>query len=179
MHDQETKQRRRILTGGVAAGASTLLLPGQWTRPVVKGVLTPVHAQTTPQQATPPQDAESCPNTDTIEGVSFGCDDDPVTFGFLYSLSNGCLTREPTTEETPDSIVVDFQQTVNGVLLNVIVGGSGFGTTLLCDTPSDADTPWEEDFDVDGVPYRATFTVGRTQTPPTVFVSDILVAPVP
>lgn len=39
--------RRRIVTGGLAAGAATvLLLPGQWTRPIVQAVVLPVHAQT-------------------------------------------------------------------------------------------------------------------------------------
>lgn len=46
MSDTPSTLRRRLLTGGVAAGLSMPLIPTSWNRPVVESVLLPAHAQT-------------------------------------------------------------------------------------------------------------------------------------
>ena len=52
--DQEAKEqpgqgRRQLLKLAGAAGVTTAILPTSWTKPVVKAVLTPAHAETSPK----------------------------------------------------------------------------------------------------------------------------------
>lgn len=46
--EDSSSLRRRILTGGVAAGLTSIFIPAHWTRPIVQAVILPAHAQTSP-----------------------------------------------------------------------------------------------------------------------------------
>lgn len=63
-----TPARRRALNTGLTAVATSLFLPGQWTRPVVHSVLLPAHAQTSPE-ATPPEETSPGGAVYAVEGV--------------------------------------------------------------------------------------------------------------
>ena len=63
--ENQSKLRRRLLTGGVAAGVTAPFIPSSWTRPLVESVLLPAHAQTSP-------DDEGC-RDDVFPGCEICC----------------------------------------------------------------------------------------------------------
>ena len=166
--------RRRIIAGGVAAGAAALLtLPAQWTRPVVQAILVPAHAQSTLPV--------TC-LTDTIPGRSFNCESGPGCFGYRYELVNGCLVR---TDFMCTSV---FASAENGeIFVRFFLVGEGSEIALTVNFVG-VQAPCSGVFisgpgpsqslpmSISGEPFVFSFVIGTTATR-AVFVSDITVAP--
>lgn len=150
-----------------------LTLPAAWFAPTIQVVSLPVHAQT------------SCLTTDTIMGRSFGCDDSGSSYTrYRFDLEDSCLVRQEITRrnrQLPNTIQIGFFS--DDPLISVYVytyDQNSNHVSQNCQEPA-PDRQSEEysvPMVVSGVPYMATYTLGLAEDPPTVFVSDITIAPV-
>lgn len=101
--EHPTSVRRRVLGSGLAAGVTSLFLPGQWTPPVVKSVLLPAHAQVSPSgcMVELPVGCEgNCSTSRLCRLVTFSCEDNCVAFDVQQV---ECDPPSPS----PDQIVVE------------------------------------------------------------------------
>lgn len=180
--DKRHKAARRSLLIGTTA---LPFVPTTWTAPVVQSVLLPAHAQTSPDG----DSVAACSLTDIIPGQEFACADEEFCVAYSYTLEEGCLIRNPVDCNGPSENVVIIRASYeegegNRQELTICLSGDPLVGSTSCqfqycdDDPSDNDQfPVEVQLTIDGVPYNASGTLGRTEVPPSVFISDITVAP--
>lgn len=151
-----------------------LTLPAAWSAPVIQAVSLPAHGQT----------SLPCAETDTIEGESFTCEDATTCKRLFYELEGGCLVRtEIPCEDVVTQGMIQIAFLEQGSLGNLIVldiKNEGEEEVEIQTCINADDTLENQIFlplTISGTPYQASFTIGRIQDPPTVFVSDITVAP--
>lgn len=168
---------RRIVLRNLA-----FTLPAAWSAPVIQAVSLPAHAQT------------SCAETDTILGRTFACDSSEICIQVSFSLNDGCLTRMGGQkvcegDEFPPAaneilVAFGFLTSIPGRMRINIYGPDGQRAGVVQDCPPEEAL---EDFEstegtpftimVDGVEYSVDFAYGRTQSPPTIYFTDMLVTP--
>lgn len=164
--------RRRIVTGGVVAGTTSVLLPVQWLPPVVQAVILPAHAVTSPQACTPL----------TLNGCQANCADDPKFVGtrYTFEIVDGCIiaTQEETTQgpQAEDQLRIICRvegEVAKQLTLIVEVVGSPLAVgTQQCDNPaSPHEVPFALDLTVATLPFIATGTI-------TVATDEIVVSPI-
>ena len=62
--------RRRVLNVMIAGVATTLVLPGKWSKPIVNAIVAPAHAVTSPPRTTAPPTTGEPGSTSTTEAPS-------------------------------------------------------------------------------------------------------------
>jgi len=191
--DASSNSRRRLLAGGVFAGITAPFIPIKWTQPVVKAVLLPAHAQTSPsapvQTSVSGPEQPPCLSTDVIPGVTLRCGAEEFCVAYQYELQDGCLVREEigcgTGLPGPGELRVEFLKLgvdSGDMVLFIRVFSASDRVVQICDPAVDpffplSGVPIRRPMVVSGADYAAAFSIGRTEDPPTVFVSDITVAP--
>jgi hypothetical protein len=63
MKRESGPDRRRLLKIATVGGATSLLLPNEWTKPVVKSVIVPAHAAASPHENTTARPTTPPPTT--------------------------------------------------------------------------------------------------------------------
>lgn len=174
-----TPARRRAVKTGLAAGVTSLLLPGEWSRPIVQAILLPAHAQTSP-----PTEPEPCELI--LEGCTAQCQD-TATSETRYTLAreDGCpvITNIETTSVPPGTnqilILCQFEHDVLVSGLIALPGGIQHQTfgVWRCgpDTAAFTGDP-HPTMEIEGVPHTVQFTI--TVDPGLVTVSQVVVTPV-
>jgi hypothetical protein len=169
---KNTNSRRRLLAGGFFAGITTPFIPIKWTEPVVKAVLLPAHAQTSLE----------CQTTDVIPGMTVVCDTDvEICTIYSYQFVDGCLVRTHRDCDTPpgdNELQVGARSSQGTMSVGIFASTNGFNEQQRCFEPFEPqDRDLELPLEIGGVQYLASFTLVRSQEPPSAFVSDITVAP--
>jgi len=114
--DRPASARRRALSTGLAAGVTSLFLPGQWTRPVVQSVLLPAHAQSSPGGCTVELAVGcegNCETSRVCRLVTFRCEDNCVTFDVE---DVECETDPPSPEQILVECGPEADQLVSAVI---------------------------------------------------------------
>lgn len=170
--------RRRIVTGGVAAGAASMLMvPGQWARPVVQAVVLPAHAQ---------MSSPTCTAL-VLDGCQVECGLGNLSMGtrYTFTLEDGCIaiaSAEDTTE-TPTAAdqltILCSRVEVDSVALLLAGEVHDFTNSesgsLNCGSPTTGTTDVDLSITVESVPFTATGTI--TSSEDDIVVSNITVAP--